>query len=235
MVISNWVSTFPVPHKPSTKYSVLSYHLQVLANPRPPSSNITNVLALANVATDNIDSCANLSHLIELEGAFSTLTKPFLLLIQLLITVQRIRVPQCLAAVVPDLANSLLQLSLDTRRRQRSEQIHLVRRNQHWNLLWALAGLRIGVPLLQTQEHIVKVLCRLVQPSFLIDGSGVHHKDDAADIFRIGELGGSVVAQLAMAGGVEDKEAARALECWVTRRAVVRGGGDVRVWEESFD
>lgn len=81
----------------------------------------------------------------------------------------------------------------------------------------------------------MQVFCGLAQTGFLVDGSGVHHEDNTADILGISESGCSVVAELAMSGRVEDDEAARALEGWVAGRAVVRRCGNVRVGEEGLD
>ena len=209
---------------------------QVLTDPRPPARNIAGVLALTDIAADNIHSCANLPHLVELEAALSTLAKPLLLFVNIVFTTQRsTRVSQCLSSVIPDRADGLLELRLDRARWQGSKQIHLVRRDQHGDFLRPLARLRIGVSLLQIQQHMVQVLCCFVQPSFLVDGSGVHDENDGADIFRVSEGGGRVVAQLAVAGSVEDDKATRALESWVAGGAVVRRGGDVRVGQEGFD
>lgn len=44
-----------------------------------------------------------------------------------------------------------------------------------------------------------------------------------------------MVAELAMAGGVMDDEAARTLEGRIARGTVVRGGGNVRVGEEGLN
>jgi hypothetical protein len=44
-----------------------------------------------------------------------------------------------------------------------------------------------------------------------------------------------VIAELAVAGGVMDDEAARTLEGRIARGTVVRGGGYMRVGEESLD
>jgi hypothetical protein len=44
-----------------------------------------------------------------------------------------------------------------------------------------------------------------------------------------------VVTELAVAGGVMNDEAARTLKGRIARGTVVRGGGNVRVGEESLD
>jgi hypothetical protein len=75
----------------------------------------------------------------------------------------------------------------------------------------------------------------LVEAGFFGKRGGVDDEDYAADGFGVRELGGRVVAQLAMAGGVEEEEAARTLVGWVAGGAVVGGGGDVGAWEEGFD
>jgi len=81
----------------------------------------------------------------------------------------------------------------------------------------------------------VQVLCGLVQAGFFVHGGGVNDEDEAADICGVGEGRGGVVAQLAVAGGVEQDEAARALKGRVAGGAVVRRGGDVGAGEEGLD
>lgn len=60
-----------------------------------------------------------------------------------------------------------------------------------------------------------------VEPGFFGEGRGVDDEYDAAQGVGVREGRGSIVAELAVAGRVEEEEAAGALEGWVAGRAVV--------------
>ena len=55
------------------------------------------------------------------------------------------------------------------------------------------------------------------------------------DGFGVGERRGRVVPEFAVAGGVEEEEAAGALVGWVAGGSVVGGCWDVGAGEEGFD
>jgi hypothetical protein len=61
----------------------------------------------------------------------------------------------------------------------------------------------------------------LIQTSFFGKRSGINNEDDGAYVFRIGELGGRIVAEFTVAGCIENEEAARALEGRVAGGAIV--------------
>lgn len=76
----------------------------------------------------------------------------------------------------------------------------------------------------------MQVLRRFIQPTFLSDGGCVDKEYNATNSLEVGKRRCSEVAQLAVAGGVKDNEVARALKGRVARRAVMRRGGNMRVW-----
>lgn len=81
----------------------------------------------------------------------------------------------------------------------------------------------------------MEIFCGFVQPCFFCEGSCIDDEYDALDVLGVGELRGRIVAELSVAGRVEQEEAARTLEGWVAWGAVVGGGGDVWAREEGFD
>lgn len=81
----------------------------------------------------------------------------------------------------------------------------------------------------------MQVLGGLVQAGVLVHGRSVHDEDDAVDVLGVRERGSDMAAQLPVAGGVVEDEAAGALEGRVAGGAVVRGGGHVRFGEEGLD
>jgi hypothetical protein len=54
----------------------------------------------------------------------------------------------------------------------------------------------------------VEVACCFVEAGFFGKSSCVYDKYDAANVLGVSKLGGRIVAELAMAGRVEEKEAA---------------------------
>jgi hypothetical protein len=54
----------------------------------------------------------------------------------------------------------------------------------------------------------VEVACCFVEAGFFGKSSCVYDKYDAANVLGVGKLRGRIVAELAMAGRVEEKEAA---------------------------
>jgi hypothetical protein len=81
----------------------------------------------------------------------------------------------------------------------------------------------------------VEVACCFVEAGFFGKSSCVYDKYDAANVLGVGKLRGRIVAELAMAGRVEEKEAAWALKGWVAGGAVMRGCGDMWAGKQSFD
>jgi hypothetical protein len=81
----------------------------------------------------------------------------------------------------------------------------------------------------------VQVRGCFVEAGFFGEGGGVDDEDDAADGFGVGERRGRVVPEFAVAGGVDEEEAAGALVGWVAWGSVVGGCWDVGAGEEGFD
>lgn len=124
---------------------------KLFRNPLPPLLHITALLACNNITPNHIYTRSALPHLLKRERAFATLTKPFLLFVDLVLTSTQRRtcIPERLRPVSPDFRDGLLERSLDKVRGQRSEQIHLIRRNQDRNFLWSFARCSVGVAFLQ--------------------------------------------------------------------------------------
>lgn len=113
-------------------------------------------------------------------------------------------------------------MGLDHGGRQRGEQVHLVGRDEDGDggLVLALGS---GL-LLQEQQHVVEVRSRGRKGLLLAQRGGIDQKDDGLCLFGARELAHGDVAQLSVAGGVDEEEL-----CVGARGVVVvaeRGLGD---------
>jgi len=168
----------------------------------------------------------NLVHLPKVERAVSSVPKPIpLVLDAVLLAHPDARVPQPLRLCPPHIRDRLLQRDPDEVGRQRSEQIELVRGDEHRHFPRALGRLGGRVALLQRQQHVVEVLGRLGQARLLAHGRRVHQEDDPAQGVRFGELRRHEVPQLAVARRVDQQELPRPRTRWVALGAVLRGCG----------
>jgi hypothetical protein len=67
----------------------------------------------------------------------------------------------------------------------------------------------------------VEISGGFVETGFFGDGGCIDNEDDGAQVLGVGELGRRIVAELAVAGRVQQKEAAGALKGRVAGGAVV--------------
>lgn len=120
------------------------------------------------------------------------------------------RIQQAFAARSTDAGDLRLQTRLDQRTGERGEEVDLVRSHQDGDRRRGLGGLARGGALLQTQQDIVEVAGGRGEDVLLADGGGVDHVDDGLELGLVvgaaGELRHGEVAQLAMAGGVDEEE-----------------------------
>jgi hypothetical protein len=91
------------------------------------------------------------------------------------------------------------------------------------------------VTLLQRKKDVVQIAGGFVKACLLGQGGSVDDKDNGADMLGVLELSRRKVAQLAVAGCVEDEEVAGTLESRVAGGAVVSGGGDMGLRQRGLD
>lgn len=186
------------------------------SNPVPPGVHAGAVPD--DIAAHDINLGVKLAHLVELELGTPVLAQPVVGIVPASAVgagavPAGARVEQALAPRAAYAAELLLEVRPDEPGGQGGEQVGLVGGDEQGDGVGGLAGAGAAHAALQGQQHVVQVRGGVGEDVGLGDGGGVDDEDDGLEPRRLRALGGQpparVVAQLAVAGCVDQQELAR--------------------------